>query len=231
MYLVIQISLRSPFLTGLLIVSLLLVLSILLSDWAEKRRNRKLQKLIDRSRQLQRQGTSSRPASRQTAGAVPGQGGARINDDQPGFFRSRFVWLGLVLVAAGVILLQTLNSRPVAHARTVQGAPEPAPGSGNAGGPAGERMERVAKTWYTNQTTRSRSRLAILNPDANPVAREGSSDASPQRIRISAPARPVADRGVPASVGWDMVRSVHPEKPSPPPKLPPVDLSRQVVPR
>jgi hypothetical protein len=220
MYLVIHTSLRSPVIVVLLILSLLLVFAILLSDRAERKRDRKVRELVERSRQKARQGMKPLPAMTQTAGAGTAQPADAGSPSR--FFQGRFLWVGLIcLVAVSIVVLTQKSSRTV-QAKTIQENAVEALGYGVTNLAVGENLESLLELWYTNDPAQDVTRWPEAVADQASAGRERRLESTPVQVTISSPAGAVADPNAPSSVNWDVVKSIRPAQsdvPKPPPGL------------
>ena len=231
MYLVIHTFLRSPFLITLTVLSLLLVAGIILSDWAEKRRDRRLRDLVRHSRELSQLETQAVPALDQTTGHEPGSPRTRSDSFRSRFFGNRYFWLGIICVTTVLILLPVGKSNRAVRARAVPGEPSVASGSGGAALPADASLQGVPSLWYTNDLVPGSSQPSGVQSNRliYEGARRPATAGAP--IVLSDPDQPVADPDAPAGVDEDVARSIHPDQASPP-EMPPLPArsSRRSVP-
>jgi hypothetical protein len=220
----IQMVLRSPLVFMVAVTSVFLIAALLISDLAEKKRQRKLRELVERSRLHQ----SGHAASLAPA-AVPANGPGRERRGSR-FFENRLLWSGIVAVAVLLMLLVWLPSARTARARAM--TPDGASATpGTPVNPVGKQGRRDAPgiPARTGSTNFLAQRDDVLT--GSPGRQQPAGVIPPRRasvpITISAPKTPLVDPDLPTSVDWALVKSVHPdpaEVPKPPAVRPPALL-------
>jgi hypothetical protein len=215
MHQMIHTILRFPLLIILSVSSLCLVIGLLLSSWAESRRERALRKRIEWSRQRQRLGGQPLPASNHTAGAGPGTAGQELAPAASRLLWNRFVWPAVVCIAVVLILLEARKPDRVAHARTIPQTRVTASVSRETHAMEPGKFSSLARIWYTN--TPEQEAQTLSNSKAAGFPRQNQLGHSNVQVVLSPPEERVADPDEPASINWSVARSIHPEVIPPPP--------------
>ena len=218
MHQMINIVLRFPLIFIVAMVSLLLVAGLLLSGWSEKRRQRRLLKLVERSRLCQ-QDNKPLPIANAATLAGAGEAGRGQTDFAATFFRSRFIWPAMVCITVALILLEVWTPGRTARARAVRDTTTEGPGPAGTNNAGRGGRNSLATRLFTNDWDRS-GEAPTFGFNQVHLESQTRSGKSPARVTVSAPKVPLTDPNLPSAVDWSVVKSVRPdpsEVPQPPP--------------
>jgi hypothetical protein len=208
--------LRSPGLVVMTAFSVCLVAGLIVSDWAEKRRQRKWRDLIEQSRAKSGYSHKIQPASSAHASLHPAHAGQ--DRKQPPYkpTRRRFAFAVILCIATALVLIQMDKPNSTVRARENPDAKTPGAGPSAMSKPDGEKPDGTVSLWYTNEPAHADNPLTL---EAHPDWLWNQKLPSSEQIDVSSPQTPLTDPDDESAVDLEPMKFVHPDAPQQPVRI------------